>query len=112
MVRMSKFVKLLDVVRNELIKFVAYHLGIQYPFKACCGAGGEYNVVPDVGCGSSGYVNGTFVISERCSDPTLYLMWDPIHPTESFARYVAEGVTSGSHLRPEFNIKGECIMSM
>ena len=87
-------------------------LGIEYPFKACCGAGGEYNFVSGIGCGSSGYVNGTLVKSERCSDPTLHLIWDNIHPTESFARYVAEGVLSESYLRPKFDMKGDFLRAM
>ena len=87
-------------------------LGIEYPFKACCGAGGEYNYVNDIQCGSSGYVNGTLVKSKRCSDPTMHIIWDSIHPTESFARYVAEGVLSGSHLRLKFDMKGDFLRAM
>ena len=56
-------------------------------------------------CGSSGYVNGTLVESKPCSDPTLHLIWDNIHPTESFARYVAEGILSRSYLQPNFDMK-------
>ena len=66
----------------------------------------------DIQCGSSGYVNGTLVKAERCSDPTLHLIWDNIHPTESFARYVAEGVLSGSYLRPKFHMKGGFLRAM
>ena len=66
----------------------------------------------DIKCGSSGYVNETLVKSKRCKDPTLHLIWDTIHPTESFARYVAEGVLSGSYLRPKFHMKGGFLRAM
>jgi hypothetical protein len=80
-------------------------IGVQYPLKACCGAGGEYNFVIGIPCGSSGYVNGTLVKAERCDDPSLYITWDGAHLTETFARYVADGLISGSFLQPQFNIK-------
>ena len=87
-------------------------LGIEYPFKACCGLGEDYNYIKEIQWGSSGFVNGTFMKCERCSDPTLHLIWDTVHPTESFARYVAEGVLSGSYLRPKFDMKGDFLRAM
>ena len=66
----------------------------------------------DIKCGSSGYVNGTLVKSERCSDPTLHLIWDNIHPTESFARYIVEGLLSGNYLQPNFDMTGDFLRAM
>lgn len=83
--------------------------GIEHPFISCCGAGGEHNYVDDVPCGSSGYVNGTYMEATPCSDPSLYLIWDGIHPVESFARHMAKGVLSGEHLWPTFNITSTCL---
>eukprot|EP00250_Pteridium_aquilinum_P028090 c36568_g1_i1 orf=152-1342(+) len=79
--------------------------GVKYPFQACCGAGGEYNVNSEVLCGQTAkYINGTYTEWTKCEDPTLYIVWDTIHPVESFASFVAEGVLKGTHLSPSFNI--------
>ncbi|KAH7423301.1 hypothetical protein KP509_12G048400 [Ceratopteris richardii] len=87
----------------------AYHnpskYGVVYPFKACCGAGGRYNVNSSVLCGGSPmYVDGKYVQWTKCEDPTQYIIWDTLHPMEWFAYYIAEGFLNGTHLSPSFNI--------
>lgn len=82
--------------------------GIEHPFEACCGAGGPYNFVVGVECGSSGVVNGTLMQATRCEDPSLYLIWDSIHPVESFAKHIADGILTGKYLTPAFNITSTC----
>eukprot|EP00250_Pteridium_aquilinum_P021212 c25057_g2_i1 orf=413-1576(+) len=81
--------------------------GIKYPFQACCGAGGgTYNFMDGVECGKPGiYVNGTYVEAEKCEDPSLYIIWDTLHPIESFCHYLAQGVLNGTYLSPTINIK-------
>lgn len=80
--------------------------GIEYPFRACCGyGGGVYNYDRDVECGEEGkYINGTHVEATKCETPSLYLIWDTLHPIESFCYHLAQGVLSGTHLSPTFNI--------
>ncbi|MCO5592471.1 hypothetical protein L7F22_046474 [Adiantum nelumboides] len=114
--------ELLEDLRNdysaaEWVLFDAYSIfldgyrnpsnyGILYPFKACCGAGGTYNVNVKVLCGTDAqYINGTLVAWTKCENPKLHLIWDSIHPVESFAYYIAQGVLNGTHLVPSFSLK-------
>ncbi|KAH7292166.1 hypothetical protein KP509_29G054100 [Ceratopteris richardii] len=89
----------------------AYHnpskYGVKYPFRACCGyGGGKYNYNSEVSCGKAGKViNGTFAVAKRCSDPSLHIIWDTLHPVESFCYYLARGILDGTHLSPSINIK-------
>ncbi|MCO5599049.1 hypothetical protein L7F22_053148 [Adiantum nelumboides] len=80
--------------------------GVEYPFKACCGyGGGSYNYNESVKCGKVGhYMNGTYAKATKCENPTLHIIWDSLHPVESFCRYLAQGVLNGTRLSPAFNI--------
>lgn len=81
--------------------------GVKYPFKACCGINtNEYNYNGDVLCGGGGQnINGTYLEAKRCEDPSLYIIWDSIHPIQSFSQYLAQGVVNGTYLRPYFNVR-------
>ncbi|KAI5054499.1 hypothetical protein GOP47_0007186 [Adiantum capillus-veneris] len=117
----KRLIDLLDELRDnypagEWVLFDAYSIfmdgylnpsnyGILYPFRACCGSGGTYNVA-NVLCGMDAqYINGTLVEWTKCENPTLYLIWDSMHPMESFAYYIAQGVLNGTHLFPSFSLK-------
>ncbi|KAH7423327.1 hypothetical protein KP509_12G049300 [Ceratopteris richardii] len=90
---------LLDAYRNP------QKYGVLYPFKACCGSGGEYNCRHEVACAESPkYVNGTLLQWTKCEDPSLHIIWDTSHTVESFSRHLANGVLLGTHLFPPFNI--------
>lgn len=79
--------------------------GIEYPFQACCGAGGPYNYNANVDCGAEGKtINGTYVAWTKCEDPKLHLIWDITHPVESFSYYVAKGVLNGTYLTPSLSL--------
>lgn len=80
--------------------------GMKYPFQACCGSGGgSYNFNTEVLCGKDGvYINGTYLIAKKCENPSLHLIWDSIHPVESFSKFVAQAVLNNTHLIPKFNI--------
>ncbi|KAH7423323.1 hypothetical protein KP509_12G049200 [Ceratopteris richardii] len=89
----------MDAVRNPS------NYGVKYPLQACCGAGGPYNCRTEVSCADNPkYVNGTYLQWTTCDDPSLYIVWDTIHPVESFGYYLAQGVLTGSHLTPSFDI--------
>ncbi|KAH7292164.1 hypothetical protein KP509_29G054000 [Ceratopteris richardii] len=91
---------MLDAYHNPL------NYGVKYPFSACCGyGGGKYNYNSDVTCGGPGkLINGTYAVAEKCMDPSLHIIWDSLHPVESFCRYLAQGVLEGTHLNPVINI--------
>ncbi|KAI5056258.1 hypothetical protein GOP47_0028076 [Adiantum capillus-veneris] len=114
--------ELLDELRDnypraEWVLFDAYSIfldgylnpskyGILYPFKVCCGAGGAYNFNVKVLCGMDAqYINGTLVAWTKCDNPKHYLIWDTLHPVESFAYHIAQGVLSGTYLVPSFSLK-------
>lgn len=109
-----------ELSMNSLVMFDAYAVyldairhpskyGVMYPFMACCGAGGgKYNVDLQVPCGKKGMVNGTLVEAGRCRNPTQYISWDGLHPTETFAKHLALGVLSGNFLRPSLSIPTIC----
>ncbi|KAI5065063.1 hypothetical protein GOP47_0019758 [Adiantum capillus-veneris] len=80
--------------------------GVKYPFRACCGyGGGTYNYDEDIQCGQAGeYINGTYAEATKCEDPSLYIIWDSLHPVESFCHHLAQGVLDGTHLSPYFNV--------
>ncbi|MCO5612367.1 hypothetical protein L7F22_066634 [Adiantum nelumboides] len=111
----ERLIVLLDELREEYptaewyaCKLIRPSLmaGILYPFKACCGAGGTYNVNTNVICGMDAqYINGTLVAWTKCENPKLHLIWDSIHPVESFAYHIAQGVLNGTHLVPPFSLK-------
>ncbi|KAH7423130.1 hypothetical protein KP509_12G040500 [Ceratopteris richardii] len=89
----------LDAIRKP------QNYGVEYPLKACCGSGGPYNCHSEVLCGKNPMsVNGTYLQWTKCDDPSLYIIWDTVHPVESFAYYMAQGVLTGSHLSPTFDI--------
>ncbi|KAI5077361.1 hypothetical protein GOP47_0007185 [Adiantum capillus-veneris] len=125
----KRLIELLDELRDnypagEWVLFDVYSIfmdgylnpssyGIVYPFRACCGAGGTYNVDANVKCGMDAqYINGTLVKWTKCENPKLYLIWDFIHPVESFAYYIAQGVLNGTHLFPSFSLKARVQQSL
>jgi hypothetical protein len=79
--------------------------GVKYPFETCCGAGGSNNFISTIPCGSNGVVNGKMVEAKRCDQPSEYISWDGLHPVESFAKHIADGVLTGTHLIPSISIK-------
>ncbi|KAH7292173.1 hypothetical protein KP509_29G054300 [Ceratopteris richardii] len=96
----------------------AYHnpsnYGVKYPFQACCGyGGGKYNCNSDVICGQSvKFANGTYAVAKKCQDPSLHIIWDITHPTESFSEYLARGVLDGTYLSPSINLREKFSISM
>ncbi|EYU28066.1 hypothetical protein MIMGU_mgv1a009376mg [Erythranthe guttata] len=61
--------------------------------RACCGAGGPYNVNLKVQCGGSG--------SHTCKDPSSYVSWDGVHLTEAAYRSIATSLLRGSFTVPQ-----------
>ncbi|KAL8032475.1 hypothetical protein ABFX02_13G098300 [Erythranthe guttata] len=61
--------------------------------RACCGAGGPYNVNLKVQCGCSG--------SHTCKDPSSYVSWDGVHLTEAAYRSIATSLLRGSFTVPQ-----------
>ncbi|KAH7289137.1 hypothetical protein KP509_31G059800 [Ceratopteris richardii] len=93
----------LDAVRNPS------KYAVTKPLAACCGAGAnEYNINLAIPCGKSGTVNGTTVTAGRCSDPSQYISWDGLHPTESFAEYIASAMLKGEFTYPSFSLDEAC----
>ncbi len=82
--------------------------GLNETTKACCGAGGKYNVVREALCGSSGYVNGVLLEGKSCADPNSYYSWDGIHITEAVARLLAETLLKGNYLEPPYALSKLC----
>lgn len=82
--------------------------GVTQPLKACCGVGGTYNVNLSIPCGSSGTINGTKVEAGRCSKPNSYISWDGLHPTESFAKQIADAIWKGHYTSPHLSIEDAC----
>eukprot|EP00249_Psilotum_nudum_P032099 c47258_g1_i1 orf=287-1522(+) len=104
---------------SNLVVFDAYSImldgycnpskyGIKYPHQACCGAGGKYKYLQSIQCGRSGYVDGKLVEAKRCEDPSLHLIWDSIHPVESFCHHIADGFFSGRYFKPDINLADLC----
>ena len=81
--------------------------GFNETIKACCGAGGKYNV-QEILCGSSGYVNGVLLEAKSCADPNSYFSWDGIHITEAAARLLAESLLKGNYLEPPYALSKLC----
>ena len=81
--------------------------GFNETIKACCGAGGKYNV-QEILCGSSGYVNGVLLEAKSCADPNSYFSWDGIHITEAVARLLAESLLKGNYLEPPYALSKLC----
>ena len=81
--------------------------GFKETTKACCGAGGEYNV-QEILCGTSGYVNGVLLETKACADPNSYFSWDGIHSTEAVARIMAESLLKGNYLEPSYALSNLC----
>jgi phospholipase/lecithinase/hemolysin len=74
--------------------------GVKYPFETCCEAGGSNNFIS-----SNGVVNLQMVEAKNCDQPSEYISWDGLHPVESFAKRIADGVLTGTHLIPSISIK-------
>ncbi|KAF6165393.1 hypothetical protein GIB67_018837 [Kingdonia uniflora] len=79
--------------RTILKEHVKY--GFTEPLKACCGEGGRYNFDFHSVCGS-----GTSVV---CPDPSKYVNWDGIHPTEAMFKSLANLFFDGGFCRPAFD---------
>ncbi|KAI5060510.1 hypothetical protein GOP47_0024930 [Adiantum capillus-veneris] len=82
--------------------------GVKYPMQACCGVGGKYNV-SEILCGNTGVLNGKEVQAWRCANPTEYISWDGLHPTESFAKHIAAALLSGKYFSPSLSISDACL---
>ncbi|KAL7129894.1 hypothetical protein ABFS83_13G098300 [Erythranthe nasuta] len=61
--------------------------------RACCGAGGPYNVNLKVQCGGRG--------SHTCKDPSSYVSWDGVHLTEAAYKSIATSLLRGSFTVPQ-----------
>ena len=81
--------------------------GFKETIKACCGAGGKYNV-QQVLCGTSGYVNGVLLTTTTCADPNSYFSWDGVHSTEAVYRIMAESLLKGNYLEPSYALSKLC----
>ncbi|KAH7289117.1 hypothetical protein KP509_31G058600 [Ceratopteris richardii] len=93
----------LDAVRNPT------KYGVTKPLTACCGAGAnEYNINLAIPCGSSKTINGTIRTAGRCKDPSEYISWDGLHPTETSAAHIANAILKGQYVYPSFSIKQAC----
>lgn len=82
--------------------------GFNETIKACCGAGGKYNVLGKVLCGSSGYVNGVLLEGKSCADPNSYFSWDGVHITEVVNRLLSETLLKGNYLEPSYALSKLC----
>ncbi|XP_061362052.1 GDSL esterase/lipase At5g45910-like [Gastrolobium bilobum] len=61
-------------------------------FKACCGAGGPFNFLPNINCGEPR--------STVCSEPSKRINWDGLHYTEAAYRQIAKGLLEGPFAYP------------
>eukprot|EP00250_Pteridium_aquilinum_P035072 c8568_g1_i1 orf=117-1277(+) len=83
--------------------------GVTSPMKACCGAGGgKYNLDLSIACGRKGTLNGVAVEAGRCANPTEYISWDGLHPTESFAKHIAYALLRGQYFSPSLSMNDAC----
>lgn len=111
---MSDFLQLILTQHSPMLVLITYGLlpcdsGLKYVHRSCCGYGGqEYNCHPEVLCGHGGYINGEFKEATVCEDRSSYMIWDHLHPTDSFARHIAKAFVNGEHMEPFLYIKNMC----
>lgn len=111
---MSDFLQLILTQHSPMLVLITYGLlpsdsGLKYVHRSCCGYGGqEYNYHREVLCGHGGYINGEFKETTVCEDRSSYMIWDHMHPTDSFARHIAKAFVNGEHMEPFLYIKNMC----
>lgn len=79
-------------------------VGFANPLEYCCGHDGDYHVQ----CGKKAIVNGTEVVGDTCSDPSLYISWDSVHYSHAANRWVAHQILDGSLSDPQIPITQAC----
>ncbi|KAF8411027.1 hypothetical protein HHK36_003566 [Tetracentron sinense] len=62
---------------------------------SCCGGGGRYNFNPSLKCGFEG--------ANVCDDPSLYVNWDGLHPTEAAYKWIATALLQGPYTIPHIH---------
>ncbi|GMN41513.1 hypothetical protein TIFTF001_010741 [Ficus carica] len=74
------------------------------PLGYCCGHSGDYYVQ----CGKKAIVNGTEVVGNACSDPSVYISWDNVHYSHAANRWVAHQILDGSLSDPPISLAQAC----
>ncbi|XP_024024014.1 GDSL esterase/lipase At5g14450 [Morus notabilis] len=82
----------------------AKKLGFGDPLGYCCGHYGDHYVQ----CGKKATVNGTEVVGNACSDPSVYISWDGVHYSHSANKWVAHQILDGSLSDPPISITQAC----
>ncbi|PON99077.1 Lipase [Trema orientale] len=78
--------------------------GFAGPLGYCCGHYGDYYVQ----CGKKAIVNGSEVVGDPCSDPSVYISWDAVHYSHAANRWVAHRTLDGSLSDPQIPFTQAC----
>lgn len=78
--------------------------GFGDPLGYCCGHYGDHYVQ----CGKKATVNGTEVVGNACSNPSVYISWDGVHYSHSANKWVAHQILDGSLSDPPISVTQAC----
>ncbi|XP_050223347.1 GDSL esterase/lipase ENOD8-like [Mercurialis annua] len=82
--------------------------GFEFPLVACCGYGGKYNFNNSGQCGDTVAVNGTNIVVSSCDEPSVRVIWDGIHYTDSANQFVFNQIATGLFSHPPLPLKLSC----
>ncbi|KAH9331693.1 hypothetical protein KI387_003801 [Taxus chinensis] len=85
--------------------------GFPNAVRACCGpegiSGGLRNYNPEVQCGESVTIGGITVnATSPCPDPSGYVHWDGVHPTDAFCKVATTMILRGRYITPSDAFSG------
>ncbi|WCJ38561.1 GDSL-like Lipase/Acylhydrolase superfamily protein [Euphorbia peplus] len=84
-------------------------LGFKEPFITCCGHGGKYNYNTTARCGARKIVNGKEeIIANSCKDPSVKIIWDGVHFTDSANKWIFNHILNGSFSDPPTPLHLSC----
>lgn len=86
-----------------------FEIGMKYGIRACCGqGGGPYNFNHQVYCGNTKVINGSILTTTVCEDPSNYVSWDGIHPSDAANKLITLAILNGSIFDPPFPLNHIC----
>jgi hypothetical protein len=75
---------------------------------ACCGYGGKYNYNIRNRCGETININGTKIVVGSCKNPSIKVVWDGTHYTETANKIVFDQISTGAFTDPPIPLNMAC----